>query len=450
MKLGVNTVKRTIKKRLSIYLILILLINFIAQPTIIFAKSSLDLKAESAILVDAQSGKILYSKKADMTLPPASMTKMMTEYLVWEALEAGDISWDDTTKISDYAYEISANPDFSGVGLYQNIEYTVRELYEAMAINSDNATTIALAELIAGSEGEFVKLMNQKAEEMGLQEYQFVNSSGLENESLGDNYPEGTDPDGVNLLSARSAALLAYHLVNDFPEALEISSIPEIKFDDKTIENWNWMLPHEATYLKPFYYEGVDGLKTGFTSLAGYSFTGTAERDGVRLISVVMKTDSIEDRFQETAKLLDYGFSSFSEQEIFPASYQVKDESEIPVVKGKKKSIEVETAENFKRMIKKGEEENYDIVYHLDEDLLTDNGELVAPIEKGTVVGKAELVLKDGEEQYIFDDKNRHVVDLVTTSSVEKNNWFMIMLGSIGDFFSNVFHKTVDTIKGWF
>ena len=104
-----------------------------------------------------------------------------------------------------------------------------------MAINSDNATTIALAELIAGSEGEFVKLMNQKGEEMGLPDFKFVNSTGLENSDLGDNYPEGTDPNGVNLLSAKSAALLAYHIVNDYPEALEISRIPETEFDGQTM-----------------------------------------------------------------------------------------------------------------------------------------------------------------------------------------------------------------------
>src|SRR5690625_1595788 len=189
-----------------------------------------------------------------MELPPASMTKMMTEYLVWEAVEANEISWDDTTTISDYAYSISANEEFSGIGLRQNVEYTILELYEAMAINSDNATTIALAEYIAGSEGEFVKLMNEKAEEMGLMDYQFVNSTGLENSSLGDNYPEGTDPDGTNLLSARSAALLAYHLVTDYPESLDISSMPEFEFDDKTIEKWNSMLPHEASYLQSFHF----------------------------------------------------------------------------------------------------------------------------------------------------------------------------------------------------
>src|SRR5690625_4535914 len=164
------------------------------QPLQAKAEEGLNIEAESAILVDAETGKILYAKNPDMTLPPASMTKMMTEYLVWEAIESGKISWDTTTQISDYPYSISADTSFSGVGLRQNVDYTVRSLYEAMAINSDNGTTIALAELIAGSEGEFVKLMNEKAEEMGLPDYKFVNTTGLENKSLGDNYPEGTDP----------------------------------------------------------------------------------------------------------------------------------------------------------------------------------------------------------------------------------------------------------------
>src|SRR5699024_5524222 len=108
-------------------------------------------------------------------LPPASMIKMMTEYIVLEKIANDELSWETTTEISDYAYSISANNSFSGVGLRQNVDYTVRELYEAMAINSDNATTIALTELIAGSEGEFVKIMNEKAEEMNLPEYKFVN-----------------------------------------------------------------------------------------------------------------------------------------------------------------------------------------------------------------------------------------------------------------------------------
>src|SRR5690625_675841 len=261
---------------------------------------SIETKAESAIIVDVNTGKILFAKNENEALPPASMTKMMTEYIVLESIEKGELDWNTTTQISDFAYSISANNNFSGVGLRQNVDYTVSELYEAMAINSDNATTIALAELIAGSEGEFVKIMNEKAEEMNLPDYKFVNSTGLDNASLDGKHPEGTKADDTNLLSARSAALLAYHLITDYPEALEISSIPETEFDGQTIDNWNWMLPHDATYLKQYYYEGVDGLKTGNTELAGYTFTGTAKQKDRRLITVVMKTESEDVRFKRS------------------------------------------------------------------------------------------------------------------------------------------------------
>src|SRR5699024_1837400 len=146
-------------------------------------------------------------------------------------------------------------------------------------------------------------------------DYEFVNTTGLENASVGAQYPEGTDRDGTNLLSARSAAVLPYNLINDFDEALDVCSIREAKSDEEEIRNWNWMLPHDASYLEQYQYEGVDGLKTGYTDLAGYSFTGTAERNGKRLITVVMKTGSESERFEETAKLLNYGFSQFEIKE---------------------------------------------------------------------------------------------------------------------------------------
>src|SRR5690625_3524672 len=131
------------------------------------ANAEVDLTAGAAIVVDVDSGKILYAKNEDEQLPPASMTKMMTEYIVLEKINNGDINWEDEIEISDFVFDISANTSFSGIGLRKNVQYTVKDLYEAMAINSDNATTIALAELIAGSEGELVKLMNEKGEESG-------------------------------------------------------------------------------------------------------------------------------------------------------------------------------------------------------------------------------------------------------------------------------------------
>src|SRR5699024_2644701 len=160
-------------------------------------------------------------------------------------------------------------------------------------------------------------------------------------------------------MSARSAALLAYHLVNDYPEALDISSITETEFDDQTIRNWNYMLPHEGSSLKQFFYEGVDGLKTGFTDLAGFCFTGTATRNGDRLISVVMKTDSEEARFKETAKLFDYGFKEFETKEVFPEGYQVEDQATIPVAKGKAKEVNVAIDDAVRIPGKKDEEDRY-------------------------------------------------------------------------------------------
>src|SRR5690606_33395070 len=234
---------------------------------------------------------------------------------------------------------------------------TVEELYKAMAIYSDNATTITLAELLAGTEGEFVKLMNKKAEELGLPNYEFVNSTGLSNSMLGDNYPEGTSPDGDNMLSAESVALLAYSLLRDYPEVLEISSIPQLEFYDEKLDNWNWMLKHDpkvSPYLADFYYEGMDGLKTGTTPAAGYCFTGTAERNGKRLISVVMGATSEPERFKETRKLLDYGFNNFEQIEVYPEGYQVKGNKELKVVKGKEKKVEISTKAPVKLLVKKG------------------------------------------------------------------------------------------------
>lgn len=437
--------------RLLISIMLLVAIVFMTNPNNRVQAESFQVKAESAILVDGNTGKILFAKNSDMPLPPASMTKIMTEYVVWDAIENGEISWETTTQISDYAYDISGNTSFSGVGLKQNQDYTVRELYEAMAINSDNATTIALAELISGSEPEFVKRMEKKAEEIGLPDYNFINASGLDNKDLGKHRPKGIDENATNLLSAKSAALLAYHFINDYPEALEITSIPETKFDEKTISNWNLMLEHDTTYLEQYYYEGVDGLKTGYTDLAGYCFTGTAERDGNRLITVVMKTDSEDARFKETARLLDYGFKQFAETELFKKDAKPKKQKALPVEKGKKKTVEVGLKEAISFPVKSGEEDAYDIEFTIDKKHLNKEGKLVAPIEKGTKVGTAKIVYKNGTDAgYITDVEGESSLDVVTIDDVDKDNWFMLTLKAIGGFFANLFRTIFDTVKGWF
>ncbi|QGH32573.1 D-alanyl-D-alanine carboxypeptidase [Gracilibacillus salitolerans] len=444
---------KDVMKKISILVVvsLIMITTFSMNSLNVQAAENIDVKAESAIIVDANTGKVLYEKQSDLKLPPASMTKMMTEYLVLEAINEGQISWDTTTQIGDYPYWLSSNNAFSGIGLIQDKGYTVRELYEGMAIISDNATTVALAELVAGSEGEFVQMMNDKAEEMGLQEYKFVNSTGLSNTDLGEYHPEGTEADADNLLSARSAALLAYHLINDYPEALDFSSTTLSELDGRELENLNWMLPWEGNNFTQFGYEGVDGLKTGHTDAAGYCFTGTAQQGDRRIITVVMKTSSKDERFVETKNLMEYGFSKFETVELFPDNYQLEEESSLPVSKGKEKEVEITTAESFETMIKAGEEELYDIRYEIDEDKLTEDGNLEAPLESGEKIGEAILQYNgDVDYGYIGGDTSDQRVDLVTTAGVEKQNWFMLSLGAIGNFFANVFMTVVDFFKGLF
>ncbi len=436
---------------LTIFLFSIMLGN--TAP--VHAAGELGLEAESAILVDAASGKILYEKNADKPLPPASMTKMMTEYLVREAIEKGQIGWDDKTGISEYAHNISQNTQLSNVPLRKEEKYSVRELYEAMAIYSGNGATIALAEMVAGSETKFVEMMNEKGKKMNLGDFKFVNTTGLNNKDLQGNHPKGTRPDEENMITARGTAKLAYHLINDYPDVLEIASIPIKDFrgetEDRTkMDNWNWMIP--GSIEPQFDYEGVDGIKTGSTSLAGSAFTGTAKRDGMRLISVVMKTSSKSERFNQTKKLFDFGFQQFESKELFPKAYQAKGKSDIPVVKGKENQVEVASEDALTTVVRRGEEENYSAEYTLNKDKLTDEGELTAPVEKGEKVGK--VVLKyDGKNDYgylIEKGSANEFVPLVATEGVEKANWFALAMRGVGGFFGDIWSSAANTVKGWF
>ncbi|WP_453992603.1 D-alanyl-D-alanine carboxypeptidase family protein [Bacillus nitroreducens] len=450
--------KKNTQKRLIISFIAVLLLSlFVGQVTPANAAPAININAKNAILIDAETGKILYENNADVPAPIASMTKMMTEYLVLEAIDEGTITWETETQIDEFLHSLSANSNSSGVGLRLNHNYTVKELYYAMAIYSDNATTMALARLIGGTEDGFVKMMNEKAAELGIQDAHFVNSSGLPNSMLGEYRINGSSADEENLLSAKSVALLAYSLIRDYPEVLEVSSIPQFEFYGEKLNNWNWMLkhdPNESPYFSNFYYEGLDGLKTGTTPLAGYNFTGTAERNGMRLISVVMGAKSEPERFNETRKLLDYGFNNFEQIEVFPEGYQLKGNKELKVVKGKEKKVEISTKSPVRLLVKKGEDKSaYKGKYNFDKKVVSKDKEITAPFEEGTKVGHMAISYNgDGDDLgYITpNSEDKLQVTLVTDSSVEKTNWFVLMMRGIGGFFGDIWSSAANTVKGWF
>ncbi|WP_396334572.1 D-alanyl-D-alanine carboxypeptidase family protein [Alkalihalobacillus sp. MEB130] len=428
----------------------IVVLTFVIQPT--KTNAAFDLQAESAILVDANTGKILYQKNIDAILPTASMTKMMSEYLILEAINNGTISWDQEVPISDYVRNLSLFTALSNVPLRQDFSYTVKELYESVAIYSANASTIALAELISGSETEFVRMMNEKGAELGLEDYEFVNSTGLNNSDLLGNHPDGTSENAENMMSARATAKLAFHLINDYPEVLDTASIPTLTFQagpDEQIEmrNWNWMLSGiEAQHN----YDGVDGLKTGYTSAAGNAFTGTAERNGMRLISVVMRTGTRDDRFNETAKLLDHGFNNFTHMQVIDSGYAPEGLDILPVAAGKEREVTISSVDALSTVVRNGEEEMYATELLLDKSVLNEEAEIVAPFEAGMEVGTLSLVYTGEEDEEFLYSSQRAEVPVVTDTAVEKAGWFSMTTRSIGGFFSGIWNGVADTVKGWF
>lgn len=258
------------------------------------------LAAKSAILVDAGTGEVLFEQNADEPLPPASMSKMMTELLVLDRIHSGEISWRDTVRASGYAAAVPG----ARMGLAEGDTLTVRELFDAMTIHSANDAAVALAEHVGGTEAAFVELMNERAKRIGMSdETVFGNASGLSAQDIA--RLAGASHTRDTVMTARDTARLAGHLIGKYPEVLEVASrgSVQVSTSGQALAATNLMLDN-----KPFAYPGNDGLKTGYTPDAGYCFTGTVKRDGKRLISVVMGTDTSESRFVETTKLYKYGF----------------------------------------------------------------------------------------------------------------------------------------------
>lgn len=386
----------------------------------------LGLNVRSAILMDAATGQVLFTLNENEVLPPASMAKMMTEYLVMEQIEAGKISWDDMVMTSKNA----ADSIGSGQLMAEGKTYPLRKVFELLSIYSGNDAAVALAEHAAGTQDEFAKMMNEKADEIGLSEgAHFINPTGLDRKDM----VEEPSIEGETRMSAKDAAILARHIVNEHPEVLEMTKIPQKKFeetDEDPMVNWNWMLEgnKDNTNLKQYAYEGLDGLKTGSTTAAGYCFTGTAERDGMRLISVVMGAKSMGARFNETRKVLDYGFNNFELKTVLVAKTEHPEIKTVHIGNAAKRDIPVVIGEGLEVVGKKGEDQTEAMSYEL-----FDESKLKAPMKAGDKVGIVTV-------KYAGVD---YEVPLIVNEDVAKAGWFKSLMRGIGDFFSNLFSGIV-------
>lgn len=422
-----NTIKTNLRKSLLIGGSSALMLTGILPAAVLSVDAAApEVDAEASLTVDYNTGQILQGVNIDETVGIASMTKMIVEYIVFEEIAAGTIDWDTEITISQYAYEISQNYSLSNVALRNGDQYTLEELYDAMAIYSANGATIAIAEHIEGSEPAFVDRMRETVESFGITDAVLYNSTGLNNESLnGVIYPGSSETD-ENMMSSRSIAIIANKIIQDYPEILDVASTPRKTFRPDTVDavemtNWNWMLEgliHER--------EGVDGLKTGTTNFAGATFAGTAKQDDRRLITVVMDAgDDRVTRFVETDRLMDYGFDNFKSENVTDNWKDSYEYEPLKVVNGREQTVQFETSESLEMLMELQDSVEENVTYSIEwnQDIVGEEG-VEAPFDAGLELGHL-VVNYDGNENGYLDGEEAKSVPLVTSQAVEKANVFI-------------------------
>ena len=351
-------------KRIFTILICSALVSAAPISATVRPAAALDIKAREYILIDFQTGTLLDAKDADRRMPPSSMSKLMTAYLTFQALKSGKLSLEDRLTISRNAWKVGgAASGGSTMFLEPGSTVKVEDLVHGMIVQSGNDACIVLAEGMAGSEEAFAEIMNAKAKELGLTNSHFVNATGL--------------PDEQHYMTPRDLATLAKHIITEFPEYYAIYSETSFSYNNITQGNRNPLLYRVGS--------GADGLKTGHTEIAGYGLTASAVRNGRRLILVANGLNSIKDRDEETAKLLDWGFREFTNRELFKAGDVVTDAE---VWLGDAPSVSLVIPQDVIITVPRTSGQGLDVkvVYQ---------GPLPAPIAKNAEVAKVIITAKD-------------------------------------------------------
>ncbi|PLS01641.1 D-alanyl-D-alanine carboxypeptidase family protein [Neobacillus cucumis] len=348
---------------------------------------------KSAVLIERDTGTVLYEKNSNEELPPASMTKIMTMLLIMEAIDEGKLSWNEKVRTSEYAASMGGSQIF----LEPGEEMTTKEMLRGIAIGSGNDASVAMAERIAGSEDAFVDMMNAKAKELGLKHTFFKNTTGL---PVSGHYSTASD------MAIMAKELLKYEGITKF------TGMYEAYLRENTDKKF-WLV---NTNKLVRFYPGVDGLKTGFTAEAKYCLTATAQKDGMRVIAVVFGAPTSKERNAQVTKLLNYAFAQYQTHPMFKRNQTI---GLAKVSKGKEKTIEAVTSEPISILTKKGEK-TQDVKQRI-----TLQKKIKAPITKGDQVGTIQLV------------KNGKVIlesPLVASKSVKEAGWWTLYKRAFGMF----------------
>ena len=348
------------KKSLSLLLSVLMLSAAVPQAGAApAAEAGLNLSCTSAVLMEKETGAFLLEENAHEKLEPASVTKIMTLLLVMEAVDSGQLSKDDPVTVSAYA----AGMGGSQVYLEEGEQMPVSEMIKCVTVVSGNDCAVALAEHLAGSEGAFVTRMNQRAQELGMADTNFLNCTGL--------------PAQGHVTSAHDIALMSRELIRNHTSIREYTTI----WMD-SIRNGEFGLTNTNRLVR--FYEGATGLKTGYTSSAHYCMSATAERDGMELIAVVMKSPTSNQRFDDAKALLDYGFANYAMVPVYP---------EVPlapvdVLLGVQAQVQPQLERDCRLLVRKGEEGQVTTRLSMAQDV-------EAPVEKGQTLGQLEVYVGD-------------------------------------------------------
>ncbi|NQN91416.1 D-alanyl-D-alanine carboxypeptidase [Streptococcus suis] len=368
--------------------------------------------AKHAIAVEVSTGKVLYEQDAQTPASIASISKLLSVYLVYDALEKGEIQLDTMVDISDYPYSLTANTELSNVNLDAR-SYSVSDLLNASLITSSNSAIIALAEKIAGSEAAFVDKMKAKVAEWGITDATIVNTSGLDNSDLGENIYPGSKPDDSNQFSALDVAIIARRLILDYPQVLNITSLNAYDFGGYTYYSTNQMLS-EGTHARG----GVDGLKTGTSNSAGSSFVATTTQANMRIITVVLNaTDGLtnsDNRFVETNNLMNYVYNNYSAITLVKKG-EAFENSSVKLFNGTKASSPAVATADLLAIQKNTSEQPVTATF------ISNQTEFDAPITSGTVVGQLKIVDNDLIGVGYLD--NIAQIDMVIPTTIKTAPW---------------------------
>ncbi len=371
------------------FLITILITFFISNS----ANSNIEIKARTAILQDFLSGEILYEKEPDRSIYPASMTKIMTSIIAFDLIKSGDLTLDEKFIISEKAWRLSTS-GYSSMFVMVNDEVSVENLLRGIIVASGNDACVALAEGIAGTEEEFAIMMTSKAQEIGMSNTNFANSSGI------------NDPD--NYSTVKDIMIMSHYLIKNYPEYYEWFSEKEFTWDRTGGD------PITQGNRNPLLYKniGADGIKTGYLAVEKYSLASSLERKGRRLIAVASGFETKNSRSRESSKLLTYGLTNFDLVEINKSG---EDFDSIDVWLGKKDFVKVYTKEDIYKIIKKGKKKLLKVK-------MLYEGPVEAPISKDQVLAKLRI---------IYDDELIDEYDLLAKEQVNKVNIFSRLMKSL-------------------